>query len=527
MKRFNFLQKRAGAHIWHAACLCATAAWSVLPAVRAAQDEEKPNILFILVDDMGWQDTSVPFRFDANGQPVASPGNGIFKTPGMEKLAERGMRFTQAYTPSVCSPSRTAIMTGLNPSRTHITNWTDPGQPKDTSMHGIKTMNPPAWRIQGLTAKDPSMAKMFKGAGYRTIFVGKAHFGPTPNKAAQPEALGFDVNVGGCGAGQPGSYLGKDNYAEKAFREQKKMGPRDVPDLEKYHGSDTFLTDALNTEMTREIKKSVGMKKPFFAYFGHYAVHGPLMMDPQFAATYPKLNGALKKYATLISGMDKSILSLLDTLEKEGVAENTLIVFASDNGGTAPKPQPCQPLRGMKGTPYEGGIRTPLIIAWAKPNPDNPLQKKYAIKPGSTCDHVVALQDMFATFGSMVKGKVPAKLDSQDISGLLTAEGKCDRPQTYFVNFPHEHQDAYYVLLRDGDWKVIYHYHTKAWELYNLKDDVGEQKNLADAEPKKLAEMARKLVAEHKRHDAQFPIDAQTKKPAQFVMPGAAVSRKG
>ena len=149
-----------------------------------------------------------------------------------------------------------------------------------------------------------------------------------------------------------------------------------MPNLDKYYGTDTFLTDALNNEMSAEIQKAVKMKKPFFAYLGHYAVHGPLMLDSQFTSLYPNVKGALLKYATLISGMDRSILNLLATLKKEGVAEDTLVIFSSDNGGTAPKSQPCAPLRGGKGMPYEGGVRVPLIVSWAEANPDNALQKQ-------------------------------------------------------------------------------------------------------------------------------------------------------
>lgn len=506
--------------------LCGLLALSLSVAQAAANTRKKsvspPNILFILVDDMGWTDTSVPFHRDKNGTPLPSANNKIFKTPGMEKLAAQGMIFTQAYAPSVCSPSRTAIMTGLNPSRTHITNWTSPASPADTSMKGIKEMRPPQWRIEGLTKKDPSMAKMFRGAGYKTIFVGKAHFGPTSNRDAQPEAQGFDVNIGGCGAGQPGSYLGHDNYAERATRDKPQLGPRDVPNLDKYHGTDVFLTDALTNEITREIKTATDKKQPFFAYMGHYAVHGPLMFDKQFGDLYPDLKGALRNYATLISGMDRSLLTLLEKLDEYGVAENTLIVFASDNGGTAPKNNPCAPLRGMKGTPYEGGIRTPLIIAWAKPDPANPWQKRYPAKPGSHSDRIIALQDLFATFGSIIGAKIPRSLDSFDCSGYLKEDDSCKRTQSYFLNFPHEHQDHYYTLYREGDWKIIYRYLEKSWELYNLAEDTGEKNNLAQKEPARLKEMAQKLVEQHKLHGSQLPTNTATGKPAVIELPRSA-----
>ena len=511
---------------------------SLLPLVLfsfclTAQAEEKvtktppskPNILFILVDDMGWSDTSVPFHFNEQGEAQFSANNKIFKTPGMERLASQGMRFTSAYAASVCSPSRTAILSGQNPSRTHITNWTSPDKPRDTSQRGIKEILPPPWNIEGLAQGQNTMASLFKKEGYKTLYVGKAHFGPTSIIAAQPPALGFDVNIGGSGAGQPGSYLGEDNYAEQPRRQnaqntQKPLGPRDVPHLEAYHGSSTFLTEALTTELSKEIQKSRQENKPFFAYFGHYAVHGPLMEDPAFSALYPELKGAMKKYATLISGSDASILKLLELLEKEGIAENTLIIFASDNGGTAPKAQPCAPLRAKKGTPYEGGIRTPLILAWAKKDLNNPWQKKYPIPAGSINSHVVALQDLYKTLGTMLGSRhLPQNLDSLDFSGYLTAQGQSSRPETYFLNFPHQHEDAYYTLYREGDWKVIYHYKDQSWELYNLKKDIQEKQNLAQKEPEKLLALAKTLLKEHKRHKSQSPLDATTKQPLPILLP--------
>ncbi len=243
------------------------------------------------------------------------------------------------------------------------------------------------------------------------------------------------------------------------------------------------------------------------------------MLDPQFADTYPNLNGHQKQYATLISGADKSILTLLDKLEQLGVAENTLIVFASDNGGTAPRGNPCAPLRDGKGTPYEGGVRTPLIVAWAKLNPKAPVQQKYPIQPGSRQDGIVALPDLFATFGSMIGGKVPAKLDSHDISGYFKKGGKVNRPETYFLNFPHEHVDAYYIAYREKNMKVIYHYVNSRWELYDLAKDIGERNDLSKQQPGVLAKMANGLVTELNKYGSQRPIDNKTKKPAQIIMP--------
>ncbi len=477
---------------------------------------ELPNILLFLVDDMGWQDTSVPFHV-IDGKPAFSEGNAIFKTPHMEKLADQGLRFTNAYAASVCSPSRTAIMTGNSPARTHISNYTSPARPADTNNRSIKDTRAPNWRIAGMNHQDPSIARMFKECGYRTIFVGKAHFGPTSNKEAQPLQLGFDVNVGGTGAGRPASYYGKDNYAAK--RRDNRPGPRDVPHLERYHGSDTFLTEALTQEMSREIASAVQKKRPFFAYMAHYAVHAPFSLDPRFEKLYSDLKGPLKRYATMISGMDQSLGDLINTLEKLGVAEKTLIIFASDNGGDCPRPHACAPLRGKKGMPYEGGIRTPLIAAWAKSSPESPLQKALPIPQGKFCHDVVALQDLFATCAALIGGTVPKTvIDSQDITPCLKGLPST-RSQTFFLNFPHDHRDSYYAVYREKDWKVIYRYNTQQWELYQIGNDIGEQTDCAKLRPKVLQHMARELKRQHQLHKAQVPISTKTGEPLPIILP--------
>ena len=214
-----------------------------------------------------------------------------------------------------------------------------------------------------------------------TIHVGKAHFGPNGSNAEEPKNLGFDINVAGRGIGAPGSY-----YGEKKYGNGTKRRNHAVPHLEKYHGTETFLTEALTLEAQTHVAKSVADDKPFYLYFSHYAVHAPFNSDPRFADHY-KDSGKPKKaqaFATLIEGMDKSLNDMLDQFEKLGIAENTLIFFLGDNGTDADLGHQhavacAAPLRGKKGTHYEGGMRVPFIAAWGKANPQNAFQKKLPI----------------------------------------------------------------------------------------------------------------------------------------------------
>ena len=193
----------------------------------------QPNIILFLVDDMGWQDTSVPFH----SEPTV--WNSLYRTPNMERLAERGMRFTQAYSASpVCSPTRVSMMTGKNPARTNVTDWVGHGR------YGNQYVQAPEWQVDGLQpGRDRTLPELLRGAGYRTIHVGKGHFGARAFAGAEPKNLGFDWNVGGASFGSPGSYYGEEDYGLGTRRASSA-----VPHLEKYHGTETFLTEALTIE---------------------------------------------------------------------------------------------------------------------------------------------------------------------------------------------------------------------------------------------------------------------------------------
>lgn len=215
----------------------ATAAFALL-ASATLPAAEKPNILVFLVDDMGLMDTSVPFLTDGKGKPEVHPLNKFYRTPHMEDLASRGMRFEQFYANSVCSPTRVSIMTGKSSARHHTTQWIR------SEGNNRGSQGPADWQWEGITKEDQTMAGLLSKAGYRTIYAGKAHFGPFESYGEYPDNFGFDVNVGGCSYGQPGSYYGQDSFGWK-----KGNKSRAVPHLEKYHGKDIYLTEALTLEM--------------------------------------------------------------------------------------------------------------------------------------------------------------------------------------------------------------------------------------------------------------------------------------
>ena len=495
---------------------------ALLANATFSQAADKPNIIVFLVDDMGVMDTSVPFLTDKNGKPKRYPLNNFYRTPNMQRLANRGIRFNNFYAMSVCSPTRISIMTGQNAARHHSTNWINP----DNNNGGPQ--GPPKWNWQGLKKTDVTLPGLLRKAGYRTIHVGKGHFGAKKFVGANPSNLGFDINVGGASFGAPGSYYGKKNY-----RRPGKRRPHAVPHLKKYHGTDTFLTEALTIEAKQRLTTTVKKGKPFYLYMSHYAVHAPFNSDPRFADHYKKSgkNPRAQAFATLIEGMDKSLGDLLDHLDKLGVAENTLVFFLGDNGSDAPLGHQhavacAAPLRGKKGAHYEGGMRVPFIAAWAKAKSDNAYQKKLPIPAGVIQSQQAAIYDLFPTILGLVDVQSPKshKVDGRRLDTLLSGKPDKGRPVEFLMHYPHgRHRSSYFTVYRKDDWKVIYHYVPSAqsggarYQLFNLASDPFEQKDLAKSKPDQLRKMMRGLVASLKSHNALYPV--ATKGGTKPLMP--------
>ncbi|MDA1018513.1 MAG: sulfatase [Planctomycetota bacterium] len=477
-----------------------------------AKETSPPNVVVFLVDDMGVMDTSLPFLTDATGKPKRYPLNDYYRTPNMERLAERGIRFNNFYAMSVCSPTRISIMTGQNAARHHSTNWINP----DRDNRG--PMGPPQWNWKGLKKESVTLPRLLQRAGYRTIHVGKGHFGTRTAEGGEPKNLGFDVNVGGGSFGAPGSYYGNQNYGNGT-----KRASHAVPHLAKYHGTETFLSEALTIEAKTHVTAAVKARKPFYLYMSHYAVHAPFHSDPRFAANYtnsgkPK---AAQAFATLIEGMDKSLGDILDHLDDLGVSQDTLVLFLGDNGSDAPLGHQhavacAAPLRGKKGAHYEGGMRVPFIAAWAKASTNHAHQLRLPIAAGAIQQQVASVTDLFPTILSVVGIQSPPShvVDGRELNTLLTGERDEKREESFLMHYPHSpHRSDYFTSYRNGNWKVIYHYFPSPasegahYQLYDLAEDPFESSNLAGSKPDKLRGMVQGLITGLEKHGALYPVD--------------------
>lgn len=493
--------------IFRMALLCGLAAVAGARTVAA----EKPNIVFFLVDDMGWQETSVPFHTETTEL------NRRYKTPNMERLAAQGVKFTQAYASAVCSPTRVSALTGMNVARHRVTNWTKEKNQSPDQAH--KTIVPPPWNLNGIctnagierTAQVTALPQLLRDAGYRTIHCGKAHFGARGTPGENPLNLGFDVNIAGHAPGGPGSYWGVKNFSA-AWRTKPPDHSWDVPGLEAYHGQDIHLTEALTREAIKAVELAVADKKPFYLYLSHYAVHAPWEEDHRFYEKYTKagLQGIAAKLASLIEGMDKSLGDVMTALDRLGIADDTIILFMSDNGSPSQCPRNL-PLRGHKLTPYEGGIREPMLVKWPG-----------VTKPGSVCRDMVVIEDFFPTILDMAGVARAATIQSVDgisFAPMLRGGARTAADRALVWHFPNNYSgQGPFSAIRQGPWKLICHPAAGTVELFNIDNDLGEKDDLAASNPAKVAELSALLAARLRAMDAQMPVDKATGRP--MAVPG-------
>jgi arylsulfatase A-like enzyme len=456
---------------------------------------------------MGWQDTSVPFWTEKTAY------NDLYQTPNMERLANEGMKFTQAYATAVCSPTRVSLMTGMNAARHRVTNWTlhkDKLQAMETNH---KTLQFPEWNVNGLCPVEgvdkaiyaTPLPQVLKEAGYYTIHAGKAHLGAIGTPGEDPLNLGFEVNIAGHAAGAPASYLGTDNFGNGV--EGKEVWA--VPGLEKYHGKDVFLTDAITREAKEAMGSAVEKSKPFFLYMAHYAVHTPIMADSRFVQKYydKGLDSTEAKYAALVEGMDKSLGDIMDYLDSKSISDNTIILFMSDNGGLSAVARGGErhthnkPLSSGKGSAHEGGIREPMLVKWPS-----------KITPNSVTEEQVIIEDFYPTILQMAGIHdyfTVQQLDGISFVPVLTGNNTIgERP--LFWHYPNEWGPSGPGIgasssTRVGDWKFIYYYNDGSMELFNIKEDIGERNNLILEKPEKARELAKILSDYLRKVEAQIP----------------------
>ena len=520
------------------------------PAVAFAAD--RPNIVFFIVDDMGWVDSSVAY-----GEQVY-PNNLRYNTPNMQRLASQGVMLTNAYACPVSTPTRTSLLTGVNAAHSRITNWTSTMRdtPSDATGGAVAMMQSganhdnttrfvrPEWNLNGMSPTEgventlyaTPLPQLLKEAGYYTIHVGKAHWASAGTPGASPYNMGYVVNITGNVAGMPRSYLSEENYGNTP----EKWNLLAVQNMTEYYGTGIHLTEALTREALKTLDYPIMHDEPFYLYFAHYATHTPIQRDPRFVQKYldAGMDEGQARYASMVEGVDKSLGDLLDYLDAKGVADDTIIIFMTDNGGNAENKSKGGvrfmhnlPLRNGKGSVYEGGVRVPLMVKW-----------KGKVAPATRVNTPVICEDLFPTILQMAGVKnydVVQEVDGKSLVNLVTKGSKlaakatkrgdvADQKaanafvvpesvsgiapnRTLIFHYPHQWKPYdledidFLSAVRKGDWKLVYRMRTGKLELYNLKSDIGEQSDLSSVYPERVKELAAELSSKLRGWNSPMP----------------------
>jgi len=440
-------------------------------AKRQRAKEKRLNFVFILADDLGWLDVVCY----ANNEDKAV-NRDVYETPNIDRLAARGMMFTDAYAACpVCSPTRASIMTGKYPARLGLTEWI----PGKRSSPREKIIAPKY--LHKLPLAEVTLPEALKQAGYRTGHVGKWHLGGRGNL---PQDQGFDVNVAGTAAGSPaGGYF--------------------LPNRMKLPGAKKgdYLTDRLTEEGLKFIEASSGQAKPFFLYQSYHSVHTPIQAKKVHVEKYRAKLARLKKranptYAGMVQSLDEGVGRIMKKLDDLGIADRTVVFFMSDNGGLSGVTNNA-PLRAGKGHVYEGGIREPMIVF-----------APGITKPATRCATPVSSVDFYPTIVELAgaKGDPKHKPDGVSLVPLLKGAAALGRKAIYW-HYPHYSPQGGRPAgaVRSGKFKLMELYEDNHIELYDLTDDIGERNNLARKMPEKAAELHKMLRGWLKAVGARMP----------------------
>lgn len=478
---------------------------SVSQSLQVRVDVDRPNIVLCLVDDWGVMDTSVPFSFDSyvdGAQSVTRGFNNFYQTPNMETLASDGMIFSQAYAQPVCSPTRVSLMTGLNSPAHGVTVHINlNGTYERPSGSNVAThRSPNNWRFGGMNTTETSLPRLLSNQGYRSIHCGKGHFGARNQITQDPLQIGFDINLGGSGAGQPGRYIGTPGYSS---------GNNPVPNIGPYEANGRFLTEALTEALNDAMEDAVDDGVPFFSYMSYYAVHSPFTDDPNSTGDYSNaVSTGHRRFATMVEAVDRSLGQIRAKLDEMGVAEDTLIFLVGDNGSDSPALSNRSfisssrfndyPIRGKKANCYEGGYHVPLFVAWGRENSTNRFQQQLPITGGAVEHDIVSIVDLPTTILS-VAGVAHPEMDGVDLSPYLTSIPGTHREQVLLRHQPNAHNSSFFTTYRRDDLKLIYFYYetgANQFELYDLATDRSERNNLASSRPELVLELAREMAEE-------------------------------
>ena len=420
-----------------------------------SNEDMKPNVIFILVDDLGWND-------------LGYTGSKFYESPNIDTLSNYSFQFTNAYSASpVCSPTRASIMTGKHPSRVNITDWIPGNDPKDKPLLGPQDLD-------GLPHEEITIAEELKSSGYNTFYIGKWHLG---SEGSYPEDHGFDINIGGFEKGSPmGGY----------YSPYKNPKLSDGPEGE-------YLTDRLTNEALGLINNR-DARKPFALFLSFYNVHTPIQANLEYVDYFKeklskmndnvvrtrdevealtRLNQTDAEYASMVYAVDENIGKLINGLKDNGLYENSLIIFTSDNGGLSTlrrvAPTSVYPLRAGKGWLYEGGIKIPQLIKL----PGN-IEKEIV-------DDITVSYDLFPTILDVAGIRNENKIDGISLIPRLLEKSKIDRENVYW-HFPHYHGSLWKPgsAIRSGDWKLIFDYESNEAKLFDLKEDPSELNDISN-----------------------------------------------
>ncbi len=448
-----------------------------LEEVYASARAQKYNIVFILIDDLGWADVG------------CNHAATFYETPHIDRLAREGMRFTDAYAACpVCSPTRASILTGKYPARLGITDWI-PGENRSEKLAAVPNAD-------HLALEEETIAEALHRSGYKTGMVGKWHLGKDDY---YPDKQGFDLNIAGCHWGQP---------------PQGYFAPWNIPTL-KEGPPGRHLDDRLTEEA--ESFLTANRANPFYLHFCHYSVHTPIQAEKERIEKYRSKLASWKRdgtghrqpehdvvnrevqdnpvYAAMIENMDNSVGRVLQKIRDLGIEDRTVVVFTSDNGGlstTPDAPTSNRPLRAGKGWLYEGGIRVPLLVKWPG-----------LTRPGSTCTVPVTSVDFFPTL--LTAAQVPLRpkqtLDGADLVPLLRGRTEKENLRAIFWHYPHYHRSGHRPsgAVRFGEFKLIEYFEDMRVELFHLKEDLSERRNLA-AERPEIVTRLRKMLHQWRKH---------------------------
>jgi len=481
---------------------------ALLCAAAPGRGESLPsprNVVIFLVDDLGWSD-------------LGCTGSDLHETPRIDAVAAEGLRFTSGYSAcTVCSPTRAALLTGQHPARLHLTDFI-PGAPFVNTPMRI-----PDWR-RYLRPEEPNLARALGERGYATAHLGKWHLaerkrdpegGPDWfNPEQYPDAYGFEVNVGGCEMGAPGSYFwpygrGRDLEQRKDNSIYRTLPDDGTPDEER---EGEYLTDRLAGEAEQLIDRFAGEGRPFFLHFSFYNVHTPLMGRPDLVEKYEaklaEIDPAAPRspghdnavYAAMVESVDEAVGRVLDRLAEHGLEEETLVVFTSDNGGFTEVATSNAPLRQGKGSVYEGGVRVPLILRL----PGAPNAGELCHVPAITMDLLPTVLDLL---GEEVPEEMAPLLDGVSLRPLLEDPRASLGREDLFWHYPHYHSNGArpYSAMRSGNWKLIEVIGEDRLELYDLGSDLHENFDLVREELPRAREMYGRLVEWRRSVGAQMP----------------------